>query len=100
MPHSKKRKVAHNQSISFKSYYDELAEIGELQGFVENHLQDEVNANPDLKNRVIDSLYQNSKTHSPQVEQYILENLCEALSFFNQYTALCRLDTQNPSLLK
>lgn len=80
----------------FATIFDELAEIGELTPLLEEYMNQRFGWDEKFQREMIDSLYQHSTDVIPQVERYLLEKMCESLSFFLEYTKLCTKPIQNP----
>lgn len=76
--------------VPFSTIFDELAEIGELTPFLEEYMNRRFGWDEKYQRQMIDALYNRSPEVIPQVERYLLEKMCESLSFFIEYVKLCR----------
>jgi len=83
-----------NQKIQPKTYLDDLAESGWLEVYLDNYSKEKIEIDSDYKERVYESIYQYSSELSEDVEVYFLEKLIESLSFFNEYTKVCKTQNQ------
>lgn len=88
--------IESDQLLSFRTIFDELAEIGELTPLLEEYVNKRFGWNEKFQHEMIDALYNGSTQIIPQVEEYLLDKMCESLSFFIEYTQLCRKQGQNP----
>lgn len=88
--------IEQTSSLSFSSIFDELAEIGELAPFLEEYMNRRFGWDDKFRRQMIDALYSRSSEVIPQVERYLLEKMCESLSFFIEYTKLCQRPNLNP----
>ena len=82
-------------ALSFATIFDELAEIGELTPFLEEYMSRRFGWDEKFQRHIIDSLYSHSSEVIPHVERYLLEKMCESLSFFIEYAKLCQRPTLN-----
>ena len=82
--------------LSFSTIFDELAEIGELTPFLEEYMNRRFGWDEKFQRHIIDALYSRSSEVIPQVERYLLEKMCESLSFFIEYAKLCQRPIPNP----
>lgn len=78
-----------------KTYLDVLAEQGWLDLYLDNYSKDRMQNDTEYKNRVYDAMYNYSKELNEDVEIYFLEQFVECLSYFNEYTKVCRIATQS-----
>lgn len=83
------------QPLPFRTIFDELAEIGELTPLLEEYVNKRFGWNEQIQHEMIDALYNGSPHVIPQVEEFLLDKMCESLSFFIEYTTLCREQSQN-----
>lgn len=87
--------IESSRNPSFRTIFDELAEIGELTPLLEEYMNKRFGWNEKFQHEMIDALYNGSSHVIPQIEEYLLDKLCESLSFFIEYTKLCRKPGQN-----
>ncbi len=87
--------IEQTDQLSFSTIFDELAEIGELAPFLEEYMSRRFGWDEKYQRHIIDALYSQSHEIIPQVERYLLEKMCESLSFFIEYVKLCQQANQH-----
>ncbi len=89
--------IEQKEQLSFSTIFDELAEIGELAPFLEEYMSRRFDWDEKYQRHIIDALYSSSSEVIPQVERYLLEKMCESLSFFIEYVKLCQQASLHPN---
>lgn len=82
------------EKIQPRTYLDDLAESGWMEIYLDNYSKDRIESDDDYKAKVYESIYKYSKDLNEDVEVYFLQKLIESLSFFNEYTKICKIQTQ------
>lgn len=72
--------------LQFQTFFDELAEMGNLEAFVEEYMEDRFAQDGEFRREIYDTLFKNSPVAAPLLERYILEKMCESLGYFLEYT--------------
>lgn len=83
-----------NQKVQPKTYLDDLAESGWLDVYLDNYSKDKMMNDLEYKDKVYASIFNYSQELNEDVEFYFLEKLVESLSFFNEYTKVCKIVKQ------
>lgn len=84
MPSRKKNIDLNN--ISAKTFFDELAEYGMLDEFVDNYLKDRVDGDEKLQDSLRTALFNSSNQFEPEVEKFLLEKLSDVLNYFLEHS--------------
>ena len=77
-----------------KRFFDELAELGYLEEFLNTRLKDIYDNDEQFKREMLEILYQRSPNPVDIVDVFYLEKLCENLEFFLEYTKQWRIPKQ------
>ncbi|MFP4528252.1 MAG: hypothetical protein ACLFQX_06855 [Candidatus Kapaibacterium sp.] len=72
--------------ISPRTFYEELAQAGELRGYLLDRQRDKFAGDPDFRREMIALMYEYSDEPVPEVEAYFLEQLAASFGFFLEYT--------------
>ena len=78
------------EKLQPKTYLDNLAESGWLDMYLNNYSKERFTNDKEYKERVFESMYNYSPEVNEDVEIYFLEQLCESMSYFIEYTKECR----------
>ncbi len=74
------------KKIKPKRIFEELAEMGVLEDLLQNQWKKFYEQNEKFREDVNEILLQNSPEKVTLLEKYFLEQLCESLQFFIDYT--------------
>lgn len=77
-----------------KTIYAEMAEYGYLEDYLGTFLKDKYTNDAEFKEEMFDVLLTYSKAPIPEIELHYLEQLCEGLNYFLEYTKKCRIQKQ------
>jgi len=72
------------------TFYQELAQHGDLYSFVQEYLSDLFDKDENFRQRIYTLIVNNSPEVVPEIEEYLLHELHQALSVFLEQAALCR----------
>jgi hypothetical protein len=72
--------------ISPRTFYEELAEVGELRGYLLDRQAERFSSDEAFRREMIELLYIYSDRVVPEVEVYYLEKMAESLAYFLEYT--------------
>jgi hypothetical protein len=68
--------------VSIRTIYDDIAETGELQNFIQGYMKDRFENDDTFRREMIDTLADSAPDRTELVEQYVLTRLQDALLFF------------------
>jgi hypothetical protein len=82
------------KEVQPKTYLDDMASNGYLDEYLNEVFKKRAEDDPDFRRRIFESYYEWSPEVNENLETYYLESICEALSFFIEYTSLCKTQEQ------
>lgn len=74
-----------------RTIYEELATDGLLHDYLKIFMSDKIQVDEDFRDSMFDLIYAYSEIPIPELEVFILEKMCEALGYFQEYTRLCQI---------
>ncbi len=77
------------QKVKPKTYLDELAENGLLDEYLDNFFKARADYDLEFKERIYEAYFNYSNEINENLELHYMEQLCESLSFFIEYTRQC-----------
>lgn len=83
-----------SNQIRPKTYLEEFAESGWLEMYIDNYSKERMKTDKDYQSRIYDAFYNYSQQINEETELYFMNELCENLSFFLEYTKSCKTPKQ------
>jgi hypothetical protein len=74
--------------IKPKRFYEELAEMGALEDFIESNLKKLYESAPEFKEEMLEIILRKSNKYNSDLETMYLENLCETMEYFLEYNKI------------
>ncbi|MBK9247867.1 MAG: hypothetical protein IPM69_07100 [Ignavibacteria bacterium] len=74
------------QGLAPRTFYQELAQENSLYGFLQTYLAQTFENDEKFRNEMMNVLLEHSPGVIPEFETELLQDLCESLSYFLEYT--------------
>ncbi len=88
------------ETVRPKTYFEELAELGLLNDLLRTRFAFDFENDESFHSKMLEVLYNYSREPVPEIEKLNLEQLCEAFSFFLEYTKEYLVNMDFQELLK
>lgn len=72
--------------MKFLTIYDELAEMGELDYFIEEYMSERFETDMEFQKEAYNSMFANAQDAVQLAEVFVLRKLSESLDFFIEHT--------------
>lgn len=82
------------QGLAPRTFYEELAQENSLYGFLQTYLGQSFEHDVKFRNEMLRVLMDHSPGVVPEFETELLQDLCESLSYFIEYTKPWRIPNQ------
>jgi hypothetical protein len=83
--------------VVIRTLFDDIAETGELQSFIQEYMQDRYNTDESFRREMVDTLADSAPQSTEIVKQYVLERISTALREFLDHAHTVRSHISTPS---